>query len=45
MLNTLQLRRLAENQLGVPATLHNYQWRASRFCIDLNLLSLPTKWG
>ena len=31
MLNTLQLRRLAENQLGVPATLHNYQWEGIAF--------------
>ena len=31
MLNTLQLRRLAENQLGVPATLHNYQWEGVAF--------------
>ena len=25
------LRRLAENQLGVPATLHNYQWEGVAF--------------
>ena len=31
MLNTLQLRRLAENQLGVPAMLHNYQWEGVAF--------------
>ena len=31
MLNTLQLRRLAESQLGVPATLHNYQWEGVAF--------------
>ena len=31
MPNTLELRRLAENQLGVPATLHNYQWEGVAF--------------
>ena len=31
MLNALQLRRLAESQLGVPATLHNYQWEGVAF--------------
>ncbi len=31
MLNTLQLRRLAESQLGVPATLHSYQWEGVAF--------------
>ena len=31
MPNTLELRRLAESQLGVPATLHNYQWEGVAF--------------
>ena len=31
MHNTLELRRFAENQLGVPATLHNYQWEGVAF--------------
>ena len=31
MLNTRQLRHLAESQLGVPATLHNYQWEGIAF--------------
>lgn len=31
MPNTLDLRRLAESQLGVPATLHNYQWEGVAF--------------
>ena len=31
MLDTLQLKRFAEGQLGVPTTLHNYQWEGVAF--------------
>ena len=31
MLDSLQLRRIAENQLRVPETLHDYQWEGVAF--------------
>ena len=45
MLNTQQLRRLAETQLNVPAMLHDYQWEGVAFLFKSNSALLADEMG
>ena len=45
MLNTQQLRRLAETQLNVPAMLHDYQWEGVAFLFKSDSALLADEMG
>ena len=45
MLDSLQLRRIAENQLRVPATLHDYQWEGVEFLYRYSSALLADEMG